>query len=52
MRLAIRAVRGIDAETGRFLADTKRYVDALKIDAERKSAILEGDTRRLFQRIA
>ena len=45
------AVRGIDPETGRYFDDTKRYVDALNIDAERKAAIFEGNARRVFPRL-
>jgi 4-oxalmesaconate hydratase len=45
------AVRGIDPQTGHYFDDTKRYVDALPIDAELKHAIFEGNARRVFPRL-
>jgi 4-oxalmesaconate hydratase len=45
------AVRGIDAETGQYFDDTKRYVDALDISADQKHAIFEGNARRVFPRL-
>ena len=45
------AVRGIDPQTGQYFDDTKRYVDALPVSAERKHAIFEGNARRVFPRL-
>ena len=42
------AVRGIDPTTGQYFDDTKRYVDALPIDAAAKHMIFEGNARRVF----
>jgi len=45
------AVRGVDPRTGCHFDDTKRYIDALDISAERKHAIFEGNARRVFPRL-
>ncbi len=45
------AVRGIDPETGQYFDDTKRYVDALAIDAAARQAIYEGNARTVFPRL-
>ena len=45
------AVRGIDPQTGHYFDDTKRYVDALKVDAAQKAAVFEGNARRVFPRL-
>jgi 4-oxalmesaconate hydratase len=45
------AVRGIDAETGQYFDDTKRYIDAAKISAEDKHRIFELNVRRVFPRL-
>lgn len=45
------AVRGIDATTGQYFDDTKRYIDALNISLAAKSAIFEGNARRVFPRL-
>ncbi len=45
------AVRGIDPETGLYFDDTKRYVDALGLDAATRHAIFEGNARRVFPRL-
>jgi len=45
------AVRGIDPTTGHYFDDTKRYVDALPINAEQRHAIYEGNARRVFPRL-
>jgi len=47
----IGAVRGIDPETGHYFDDTRRYVDALGITAERKQAVFEGNARRVYPRL-
>ena len=46
------AVPGIDPETGHYFDDTKRYVDALTIDAESKKKIFEDNAKRVFPRLA
>ena len=45
------AVRGVDPETGHYYDDTKRYVDALTLDAADKQKIFEGNARRVFSRL-
>jgi len=45
------AVRGIDPTTGHYYDDTKRYVDALPIDASAKQRIFSGNARRVFPRL-
>eukprot|EP00952_Eustigmatos_sp_NYUAD-ZCMA_P002931 12799-Eustigmatos_ZCMA.PRE.1 len=48
----IRAVRGIDPQSGHYYDDTKRYIEASKIlSAEDKHAIYEGNVRRVFPRL-
>jgi 4-oxalmesaconate hydratase len=45
------AVRGVDPETGHYFDDTKRYIDALPLDADQRHAIFEGNARRVFPRL-
>jgi 4-oxalmesaconate hydratase len=45
------AVRVIDAETGHYFDDTKRYIDALLIPEEQRHAIFEANARRVFPRL-
>jgi 4-oxalmesaconate hydratase len=45
------AVRGIDAETGRYFDDTKRYVDALAISEADKAKVFSGNARRVYPRL-
>jgi len=45
------AVRGIDPETGHYFDDTKRYIDALPLDAAAKRLVFEGNARRVFPRL-
>jgi len=45
------AVRGIDPRTGHYFDDTKRYIDALPIDAAASHAIFEANARRVFPRL-
>ncbi|MEA3002732.1 MAG: 4-oxalmesaconate hydratase [Sphingomonadales bacterium] len=45
------AVRGVDPQTGHYFDDTKRYVDALPIGEDQRSAIFEGNARRVFPRL-
>lgn len=46
------AVRGIDPETGYYFDDTKRYIDnCAALSDDDKSAIFEGNTRRVFSRM-
>jgi 4-oxalmesaconate hydratase len=47
----IGAVRGIDPETGHHYDDTKRYIEALGLDAARKRQIYEGNARRVYPRL-
>jgi 4-oxalmesaconate hydratase len=46
------AVRSIDPETGFYFDDTKRYVDAVTLTDEQKRQVFEGNTRRVFPRLA
>ncbi|KRB78771.1 MULTISPECIES: amidohydrolase family protein [unclassified Sphingomonas] len=45
------AVRGIDPQTGHYFDDTKRYVDALDISDEARTAIFSGNARTVFPRL-
>jgi 4-oxalmesaconate hydratase len=48
----IGAVRGIDPQTGHYYDDTKRYIDAsTKLSPEDKTAVFEGNARRVFPRL-
>jgi 4-oxalmesaconate hydratase len=47
----IGAVRGVDRETGHFFDDTRRYIDALRLDAADKQRIFEGNARRVYPRL-
>jgi len=47
----IGAVRGIDPETGQYFDDTKRYIDAARIDADDRYKIFEGNARRVYPRL-
>jgi len=46
------AVRGIDPRTGHYYDDTKRYIDALPLNAADKKKIFEDNTRRVYPRLA
>jgi 4-oxalmesaconate hydratase len=46
------AVRSIDPETGFYFDDTKRYVDAVPLTDEQRQNVFEGNTRRVFPRLA
>jgi 4-oxalmesaconate hydratase len=45
------AVRGIDAETGHYFDDTKRYVDALDLTEAQRAQVFAGNARRVFPRL-
>jgi len=45
------AVRGIDPETGHHFDDTRRYIDALDLDAQKKRQIFELNARRVYPRL-
>jgi 4-oxalmesaconate hydratase len=47
----IGAVRGIDPQTGQYFDDTRRYIDALTLDAAAKRRIFEGNARRVYPRL-
>ena len=47
----IGAVRGIDPETGHHYDDTKRYVEAARIDASDRKKIYEANARRVYRRL-
>ena len=44
------AVRSIDPETGQYFDDTKRYVDALGLNAAQQTQVYEGNVRKVFSR--
>ncbi len=46
------AVRGIDAETGHYFDDTKRYIDASALSAAEKRRIFAGNAMRVYPRLA
>ncbi|MGH8231927.1 MAG: amidohydrolase family protein [Steroidobacteraceae bacterium] len=45
------AVRGIDPRTGHHYDDTRRYVDALQLDAADRERIYSGNARRVYPRL-
>ena len=45
------AVKGIDAQTGHYFDDTKRYIDALEISEEARRKVFEGNARRVYPRL-
>jgi 4-oxalmesaconate hydratase len=45
------AVRGVDPTTGHYFDDTRRYIDALDIDAQSKRQIFELNVRRVYPRL-
>jgi 4-oxalmesaconate hydratase len=45
------AVRGIDPETGNYFDDTKRYLEALSLDADDLGRVSEGNARRVYPRL-
>lgn len=47
----IGAVRGIDPHTGHYFDDTRRYVDALKLEADDLSRVYERNVRRVYPRL-
>ncbi|SEA94065.1 amidohydrolase family protein [Acidovorax soli] len=47
----IGAVRGIDPQTNHYFDDTKRYIEASKLDSDARHQIYEGNARRVFPRL-
>jgi 4-oxalmesaconate hydratase len=45
------AVRGIDPQTGHYFDDTRRYVNALGLDAASRHKVYEGNARRVYPRL-
>jgi 4-oxalmesaconate hydratase len=45
------AVRGIDPRTGHHFDDTRRYVDALKLEADDREKVVERNARRVYPRL-
>ncbi len=45
------AVRGIDPRTGHHFDDTRRYVEAAALDADARTAVFEGNVRRVYPRL-
>ncbi len=45
------AVRGIDPQTGHYFDDTKRYIDALDLNAEDHQKVFELNARRVYPRL-
>ncbi|MEV4539166.1 amidohydrolase family protein [Asanoa sp. NPDC049518] len=46
------AVRGLDPRTGHHFDDTRRYVDALDLDADERSKVYERNARRVYPRLS
>jgi len=46
------AVRGIDPRTGHYYDDTKRYIDALGLDAATQEQLFEANAYRVYPRLA
>src|SRR5678810_272675 len=46
------AVRGIDPRTGQYYDDTKKYLDALPLSEGDRYKLFEGNTRKVYPRIA
>jgi 4-oxalmesaconate hydratase len=47
----IGAVRGTDPQTGHYFDDTRRYLDAAPLTDEQRTAIFEGNARRVYPRL-
>ncbi|NMO91722.1 amidohydrolase family protein [Actinomycetospora sp. TBRC 11914] len=45
------AVRGIDPRSGHHFDDTRRYVDALKLEPEDREKVYERNARRVYPRL-
>ena len=45
------AVRGIDPRTGHHFDDTRRYVEAAGLDDDARTAVFEGNVRRVYPRL-
>jgi len=45
------AVRGVDPQTGHYFDDTKRYIDAADLTDAQRSAVYEGNARRVYPRL-
>ena len=45
------AVRGIDPRTGHHYDDTRRYVEASALDGDARTAVFEGNVRRVYPRL-
>ena len=45
------AVRGIDPRTGHHFDDTRRYVDAVKLEADDREKVYERNARRVYPRL-
>ena len=46
------AVRGRDPRTGQYYDDTRRYVEASALDDDARTAVFEGNVRRVYPRLA
>jgi 4-oxalmesaconate hydratase len=45
------AVRGVDPQTGHHFDDTRRYVDALKLETDDRDRVYEHNARRAYPRL-
>jgi 4-oxalmesaconate hydratase len=45
------AVRGIDPRTGHHFDDTRRYIDGSGLDEAGRTAVFEGNVRRVYPRL-
>ena len=45
------AVRGIDPQTGQYFDDTRRYIDAARLDPAQRRMIYRDNVLRVFPRL-
>ena len=45
------AVRGIDPQTGHYFDDTRRYVEAIQLDAADRAKVFSDNARRVYPRL-
>ncbi|NAZ82192.1 amidohydrolase family protein [Kineococcus sp. R8] len=48
---AVGAVRGVDPRTGHHFDDTRRYVEASRLDEAARALVYEGNARRVYPRL-
>jgi 4-oxalmesaconate hydratase len=45
------AVRGVDPRTGHYFDDTRRYIEASRLDDDARAAVYEQNVRRVYPRL-